>query len=191
MPKTKKQNNNNAPKVKNFWFTDWRLKKNYDTVGAKKCAIVDYIGPIWKTSLFQYMQAGYEIGEKSGKHHIQGWFQTKVRVRKLTLLKKLAKFGIDVHGFTIGVCRGDEVQNDKYTSKDGIFHTWGKFVPQGFRKDMALQQALKESRSVWKGDEKRQYDSLPMDSAEAILLFLGANIRRLEANKKILALSKK
>lgn len=179
MPK----NNNNLPKSKNFCFTQWKIAAKIPEEKGKKLEIIkETLNPFWRTGLFKYMQAGYEVGGKSGKPHLQGWFQTIASLRKFTLLNKLKKLGIDVSTLHINICKGSEMQNDAYTSKDNCFVNWGKYMAQGNRSDKELARLKKIKLKRFKGDITKE---------ENLLDFINLNISRLILNKKIMTLEKR
>lgn len=90
-----------------------------------------------------YAVIGKEVGEK-GTPHLQGYLNLGAKRQRLTAMKKL--IGLRAH---LEVAQGDDLQNQKYCTKDNDFVEFG--VPQFAGKRNDLQGAcdlLKESKKV-------------------------------------------
>lgn len=103
---------------KNWCFTDFELL-NFNNLYEQNKEDINYIG--W----------GSEICPKTKKEHFQGFIQFSKR-RRLNGVKKI--FGTKkIH---IEVCKGNELQNIKYCSKEGKYNKLGSFTIQGERTDI-------------------------------------------------------
>lgn len=102
---------------RNWCFTDFELQ---DWIGI--CSS--------QPEIFRYVNYGVEVCPDTGRNHYQGWVQFH---NCLSMKSAKAKLG---HKGFIAVCKGSEVDNDKYCSKDGKSYQWGDHVKQGQRSDL-------------------------------------------------------
>lgn len=96
--------------------------------------------------LIRYLNVGKEICPTTNKEHNQGWIQFRNK-KRMNGVKKV--FG--TKKLHLEMCRGSELDNDKYCAKDGNNKIWGEFITQGQRTDLEqLQKMLEDGESMRK-----------------------------------------
>ncbi len=121
MPKSK------PSKQRNWCFTDFELL-DWAAIYTEYADII------------RYLCYGEEICPKTGKKHLQGWIQFNAQ-KRMTAIKKVAR-SKKLH---LEPCQGGEEENNKYCSKEGAFHCFGKWTGQGARTD--VEQAVRLIKS--------------------------------------------
>ncbi len=83
--------------------------------------------------VIRYIAWGKEIAPKTGKEHHQGWIQM-INPKDMGPMRKMfTSYGCSVH---LESCKGSELQNDEYCSKDKCVTKLGDFKVQGQRTDL-------------------------------------------------------
>lgn len=103
-------------RLRNYCFTDFQLR-DWETVFKSDDNI-------------RYICYGREVCPTTKKEHYQGWLQLE-KPRTLSSLKKNICNQTHFEG-----CRGTELHNEKYCTKDGNFTKLGEFKTQGQRTDL-------------------------------------------------------
>ncbi len=103
---------------RNWCFTDFELL-DYQVIYEKYQDIIRYIG------------YGLEIYPKTKKQHFQGWIQF-VNKKRMGGVKKI----LSTKKIHLESCRGNEIENKSYCSKDKKYTSFGAFVIQGQRTDL-------------------------------------------------------
>ncbi len=103
---------------RNWCFTDFELL-DYQVIYEKYQDIIRYIG------------YGLEICPKTKKQHFQGWIQF-VNKKRMGGVKKI----LSTKKIHLESCRGNEIENKSYCSKDKKYVSFGAFVIQGQRTDL-------------------------------------------------------
>ena len=95
----------------------------------------------------RYIAWGKEIAPTTGKDHHQGWIQM-VNPKDLGPMRKMfAAYGCSVH---LEQCKGSELQNDEYCSKDKNVTKLGKFKTQGQRSDLeSIKKKIDEGGTMY------------------------------------------
>ena len=76
--------------------------------------------------MVNYIGYGEEICPKTGKSHLQGWFQLKRKRRLKSAIKLIGAPWVHVEPM-----RGTPAQSEKYCSKEGKFQSMGAYRQQG------------------------------------------------------------
>lgn len=106
---------NSIKECKNWCFTDFQLNDWNKIYNEHECIV--------------YVCFGNETCPKTGRKHIQGWFQFDKK-KRFTAVKKLFPT------INFRACRGSEQANEKYCTKEGDFTRLGEFTKQGGRVDV-------------------------------------------------------
>lgn len=102
-----------------------------------------------------YVVVGEEICPKTGKPHLQGYFETSKRMRMQTIKKALGKtsavLGRTIH---LGERWGSQAQAADYCKKDGKWFEWGKarVEKQGTRSDLDWCRSAPRAEVIAKGN---------------------------------------
>jgi len=120
IPSAKRQK---TEKSRNWCWTNFEMEYDWDEFWD------DY------NDVVRYLAYGEEICPETEKKHQQGWIQF-INPKAFTAVRKL------LGGMHIEACRGSEVQNDAYCSKDSKFKSWGEYKAQGHRTDLEAIKKL-------------------------------------------------
>ena len=116
---------------RNWCFTDFKLldiKSIYD----------EY------TDIIRYIGWGEELCPKTQKKHYQGFIQFKNK-KTMGGVKRIFK----CKSLHLEPCRGSELQNLKYCSKDNKYNCFGKWIKQGHRSDLErIQKNIREGKNL-------------------------------------------
>ncbi len=114
-----KKDKNPDGQWKNWTFTDYAPYVNWKAFYEEYSDVIRYI--CW----------GNEICPTTGKPHLQGWIQFRF-VKRLGRIKRMC----GSKSLHLEPMWGREFHNEDYCKKDNDFHTYGKFISQGYRTDI-------------------------------------------------------
>ena len=136
MERPAKRQKTQASPARNYCFTNYDVKQDWESVVNDENHSVHYVG------------YSIETCPKTKKKHQQGFFQLKKKMRITGIVKQKGMGAMHME-----VMRGSYEENKKYCSKEGEFKEHGVFVVKGQRTQLMLAiddvKAGMSTKNLW------------------------------------------